>query len=127
MSATSIIIRPVLEFLFPAASEESLQLMHFYIRKCAHFTEYAILALWAIRAFRHSAAVYLSRFPYHFSFLVVVIVALLDELNQRFISSRTGSIWDVMLDASGGLFAIVAVYLISRRRKSGQPNSGPTC
>ena len=89
MSATSIIIRPVLEFLFPTASEEWLQQAHHYIRKCAHFTEYAILALWAIRAFRHSAADHLRRFHYHFAFLVVVIVALLDELNQSFSTSRT--------------------------------------
>jgi VanZ family protein len=91
--------------------------MHFYIRKCAHFTEYAILALWAVRAFRRSTAVHLARFPYHFAFLVVVIVALLDEFNQRFISSRTSSIWDVVIDVAGGLFAIVVAYVIGRKRR----------
>ena len=54
-AATSRIIRPLLEFLFPTASEESLQLMHFYIRKCAHFTEYAVLGYWALRAFTRTA------------------------------------------------------------------------
>lgn len=116
MAATSKIIRPVLEFLFPTASEESLQLMHFYIRKAAHFTEYAILALWAVRAFRRSSAEILSRHFYLFSFGVVIIVASLDEINQRFISSRTGSIWDVVLDISGGVFAILASYTIDHLR-----------
>lgn len=117
LAATSKIIRPVLEFLFPAASEESLQLMHFYIRKAAHFTEYAILALWAVRAFRRSSARLLNRNFYLFSFAVVVLVASLDEINQRFISSRTGSIWDVVLDISGGVFALLAYRLLSRSGK----------
>lgn len=118
MSATSMIIRPLLEFLFPTASEETLQLMHFYIRKCAHFTEYAILALWAVRAFRRSAIELINRHYYLFSFAVVVTVAMLDEFNQSFNPARTGSGWDTALDISGGVFAIFAHYVISRYRNS---------
>lgn len=117
MAATSRIIRPLLEFLFPAASEESLQLMHFYIRKCAHFTEYAVLGYWALRAFARTAAEWLRNHPYISAFAVVIIVASLDEFNQRFISSRTGSIWDVVLDITGGLFAIVVWFIVSRYKK----------
>src|SRR5215813_8703095 len=47
---TSRIIRPILVFLFPSASEETLRQYHFFIRKCAHLTEYALLAFWTIRA-----------------------------------------------------------------------------
>jgi VanZ family protein len=118
MAATSKIIRPVLEFLFPTTSEESLQLMHFYIRKCAHFTEYAVLALWATRAFRRSSAELLRRRFYIFAFVVGAVVALLDELNQGFISSRTSSIWDVLLDISGGVSALIVYYLTPSRRKT---------
>lgn len=118
MSATSMIIRPVLEFLFPNASEETLQLMHFYIRKCAHFTEYAILALWAIRAFRRSAIELINRHYYLFPVAVVVAVAMLDEFNQGFNPARTSSSRDVALDISGGVFAILTHYLVSRIRRS---------
>ena len=38
MSQTSRFIRPLLEFLFPAAPEETLLIYHGYIRKAAHFT-----------------------------------------------------------------------------------------
>lgn len=120
-AATSRIIRPLLEFLFPAASEESLQLMHFYIRKCAHFTEYAVLGYWALRAFTRGAVEWLRNHPYLSAFGIVIIVAALDEFNQRFISSRTGSVWDVVLDISGGLFAIAVwsvVWRYNRRRES---------
>src|SRR5216683_7704818 len=53
-SNTSIIVRPVL-WLFPHASEATLALIHFLVRKTGHFTEYAILALLAARAFRTSS------------------------------------------------------------------------
>jgi VanZ family protein len=114
MAATSRIIRPLLEFLFPAASEESLQLMHFYIRKTAHFTEYAVLGYWALRAFSRTAAEWRRNHFYLSAFAVVILVASLDEFNQRFISSRTGSIWDVVLDITGGIFAI-AVWSVAWR------------
>jgi VanZ family protein len=114
MAATSRFIRPLLEFLFPAASEESLQLMHFYIRKTAHFTEYAVLGYWAMRAFTRTAAEWLRNHPYILAFAVVIVVASLDEFNQRFISSRTGSIWDVALDISGGVVAIAIWSIVSR-------------
>lgn len=117
MAATSRIIRPLLEFLFPTASEESLQLMHFYIRKCAHFTEYAVLGYWALRAFTRTGAEWLRSHSYISAFAVVIIVASLDEFNQRFISSRTGSIWDVALDISGGVFAIAVWSVVSRYKK----------
>lgn len=123
MAATSKIIRPLLEFLFPTASEESLQLMHFYIRKAAHFTEYAILALWAVRAFRRSPAEILNRHFYLLAAVVFVSVALMDEFNQRFIASRSGSMWDVILDISGGVFALFVYYLICRRSVPSAPNA----
>ena len=125
IAATSKIIRPLLEFLFPTAPEESLQLMHFYIRKAAHFTEYAILALWAVRAFRRSSAGLLSRHFYLMAAAVVVSVALLDEFNQGFNPARTSSSWDVLLDVSGGLFMILALWAAKSNPKAVTENGPP--
>ena len=50
-SNTSRIIRPLTLWLFPDITEASLMQVHFVVRKAAHFTEYAILALLAARAF----------------------------------------------------------------------------
>src|SRR3954469_5714892 len=50
-SNTSRILRPLLLWLFPTISEETLASVHFIVRKAAHFTEYAVLALFAARAF----------------------------------------------------------------------------
>jgi len=78
MSNTSRFIRPLLEFLFPSASEETLILYHGYIRKLAHLTEYAGLAFWAFRAFSNSNLKNLRRFWFIFAFLLVILIALID-------------------------------------------------
>ena len=111
MSETSRILRPLLEFLFPSAAEETLIAYHGFIRKFAHFAEYAVLAFWAARAFLSSPARILQKYWISFSFLVVLAVAALDETNQSFNPARTGSQWDVALDATGGAAMILAVFL----------------
>ena len=51
---TSRIIGPLILWLFPQTSPETLAVIHFITRKIAHFTEYAILGFLAARAFRTS-------------------------------------------------------------------------
>lgn len=114
MSETSRIIRPLLEFLFPAAAPETLSFYHGIIRKCAHFTEYAILGWLACRAFLASAT-FLRKSPFLFGLGLVILVAIIDETNQSFNPERTGSVWDVLLDIAGGAFAIVAVAAVRHR------------
>lgn len=109
MSNTSRFIRPLLEFLFPNSSEEVLVVYHGYIRKLAHLTEYAILAFWASRAFRRSSAELLQKFWFIISLALVFLVASIDEYNQSFNALRTGSIYDVLIDFSGGLMMIIVL------------------
>src|SRR5215213_7391741 len=105
---TSIIIRPLLEWIFPAAPAATLDIYHGYIRKLAHFTEYGVLGFLAARAFWYSSRPALRKFWFVWAFLFVVFIASFDEYNQSFNTLRTGSIYDSLLDASGGLFAIAA-------------------
>lgn len=114
MSNTSRFIRPLLEFLFPNAPEATLIIYHGYIRKLAHFTEYAILAFLAARAFWQSRKDSLRNYWYLFAFLLVLAVASIDELNQSFDVTRTGSIYDVLLDCFGGITMILFILLIER-------------
>lgn len=109
MSETSRIIRPVLQFLFPAAPEETISVYHAYIRKAAHFTEYAVLAF---LAFRSLVMTFLSidNLKYILPLILVVSIASIDEFNQSFEISRTSSSRDVLLDILGGTAAILAVY-----------------
>ncbi len=108
-SETSRIIRPLLEFLFPDALPETLSVYHGCIRKFAHFAEYAVLAFLAYRAFKPWR-------PFLFSFLLVALVAVADETNQSFINTRTASPYDVLLDISGGVAMLFAIWLVGRRQ-----------
>jgi VanZ family protein len=111
MSNTSRFVRPLLIFLFPDAPEEILNVYHGYIRKLAHVAEYAMLAFWAARAFINSNQNFLRRSWFVGSFILVLAVASIDETNQSFLASRTGSIYDVLLDAAGGTAMILIFYL----------------
>ena len=114
MSQTSRFVGPLLHFLFPNASEETVYLYHHYIRKLAHLTEYGILALWAARAFLLSPGKFFQKYWFFLSLGVVALVASTDEFHQSFVASREGSIYDVLLDVTGG-FVFLAVVLIYKR------------
>lgn len=107
MSNTSRFVRPVLEFLFPSANEATLAAIHGYLRKTGHFTGYAVLGLLAVRAFNQTAIEPLRKNRSLAALALVVAVAAIDETNQSRLASRTGSITDVLLDAAGGLTAIL--------------------
>jgi VanZ family protein len=117
MGETSLIIRPILTFLFPSASDYTIDLYHGYIRKCAHFTEYAILAFFAFRAFIAASTHILRRYRFIAPVIFVAVIASIDEFHQSFVPSRTGSEWDVLLDISGGFFMVVVLWL-TRNAKS---------
>lgn len=119
-SNTSRIIRPLLLWLFPNISEASLAFVHFLVRKAAHLSEYAVLALLAARAFLTSHRPGLRRLWWLAAFALVVCVALVDEYHQSFLPSRTGTIYDSLLDTTGGAAALAcaALWLSLRRRKA---------
>ena len=124
-SNTSRIIRPLLLWLFPEISEASLAYVHFLVRKAAHFSEYALLALLAARAFRTSQKEKLRRRWWLAAFALVVCVALVDEYHQSFLPTRTGTIYDSLLDMTGGATALAcaALWLARRRRQRSDPGT----
>jgi VanZ family protein len=120
-SNTSRIIEPLVRWLFPRISEARVETIHFVIRKCAHFTEYAILALLAARAFLPSSKEFLRRHWLAASLALVVCVSLADEYNQSFNPARTGTIKDSALDTIGGLTALaILAYLRARHERRGE-------
>ncbi len=122
-SNTSRIIRPVLLWLFPNISEERIALAHFLTRKAAHFTEYAILGLLAGRAFTRSSHQPIQRAWFQAATLLIVIYALTDEYHQTFVASRTGSIYDSVIDIAGGLTALMVFAYLFHRRERRAPGS----
>jgi VanZ family protein len=68
----------------------------YVLRKGAHMTEYAILAMLLMRA----TASYLWAFP------LAVAYAVTDEFHQTFVRGRHGSPVDVAIDAVGALIGL---------------------
>lgn len=115
---TSRIIGPLVLWLFPNTTPETLLGIHIITRKAAHFTEYAILAYLAARAFRTSPRPALANRWFIASLALVVAYALLDEYHQTFVPSRTGSIYDSFIDIAGGLTALLIIrYRHNRARR----------
>ncbi|MGD9560795.1 MAG: VanZ family protein [Pyrinomonadaceae bacterium] len=122
---TSRFIKPLIDFFFPDASPDTFLLVHSFIRKTAHFVEYAILAILAGRALLASPFRKLHRHWIIVSLASVVAVAAADEFNQSFQSARTGSGIDVLLDLSGGLAGVVIFALFLKKRLSDRRDRQP--
>jgi VanZ family protein len=113
---TSRFIGPFLRWLTPDVSDATIASVQLVIRKCAHLTEYAILAALLFRAFR-------QRQPrvgraLAMSFLLAAVYAALDEFHQSYVVSRTGSPWDVLIDCGGALAGVLIYRRVIRNRKS---------
>jgi VanZ family protein len=104
-------------WFFPNLSEARLATAHFLTRKAGHFSEYAILAFLARRAFVTSSRWFLQRYWFQLGLLLVVVYALLDEFHQSFVPSRTASIYDSAIDAAGGLTILLICKFYDRKSR----------
>lgn len=109
---TSRVIGPLVLWLFPDTTPETMVAIHGVARKIAHLAEYALLGILAARAFRGSSREWLSRRWIVVSLALVIVYALADEYHQSFVPSRTGTIYDSLIDMAGGFAALV----IAKRR-----------
>lgn len=123
----------VLEWLRPQAENllsalgipPTAENLSHYLRKAAHFSEYALLGFLAYCAVRFASARvprfrWLLRLPLPFC----VLTACADELLQRFVPGRSGQLKDVLLDSCGAAFGILlavgicaCLHTISQKRK----------
>src|SRR5258706_3456768 len=98
---SSRIIGPFIRWLFPHLSNQAVGEWVFVIRKCAHLTEYAILALLLWRALRKPVKGDTRPWRGSEARLVLILVALYaatDEIHQSFVPRRQASVWDVLID-----------------------------
>ncbi len=120
-SNTSVVIKPLLRWLFPHITDQRIAVFHFLLRKVGHFSEYAVLGLLAAHAFIASSHARLRRRWFLVALLLVCIYAFSDEYHQSFVATRTASIHDSLLDMLGGVTVLVLVYLRRRRRRRKTP------
>ena len=87
----------------------------FIVRKGAHFTEYLILFILLYRVIsfyidKKSAKLY--------SLLGIFLYAGLDEIHQYFIPGRNMALKDVIIDTSGGFFAMIIIWVREKIKKN---------
>ena len=122
----------VFAWLFPHLTHDSVWLIVWLVRKCAHLTEFAVLALLLWRALRASLSSEARGWSWRLAgntWLVVVICAASDEFHQLFVPDRQASAWDVLIDATGAAVGLVGLWAVGRWRKwwlGGDSNLGPT-
>jgi len=84
---------------------------HHFVRKAAHFVEFAILG-GLIGCLFQMIRSRTGRGSYVLPILLVVLVAVLDEYIQTF-TGRGNRVSDVLLDCYGGLFGLGMVLLVA--------------
>jgi len=120
------IFEPLLRWLFPWMSPQTVELCHHLFRKLGHLTEYAVLALLFYRAIRKSAPGDLRPWRWSEAGLALMLVfayAASDEFHQVFVPTRTPLVSDVLIDTTGGAAALLMLWagqkLFSRSRLRG--------
>lgn len=111
----------------PEQQAQLIVQMSWPIRKTAHATEYACLAIslvitcWQIAAWRHEtregARLCPRRVPFvgMTAFVIAVLYACSDEIHQLFIDGRAGQVADVLVDASGAAIGCLLMCLLMWR------------
>ncbi len=117
---SSRILEPLLHWLFPHMAPETFRFIVLIVRKCAHLTEYAILALLVWRVRRKPA--WRDTRPWRWSeaaeaLWVAALYAATDEFHQTFIPSREGCVRDVFIDTCGAIAGLLALWALGRWRK----------
>jgi len=112
---TASVFLPILRWFMPGMTHEQFHVIHHYIRKSAHFTEYFIFCLLLYRGIRG------SRIGWRWSWgLTALFIAsgysALDEIHQAFVASREAAPYDSLLDSTGAFFAFAILWLWLRFR-----------
>ena len=112
-------VKSVIGFFLPGVTEyienmsqEQLDVFHFLVRKCAHFTEYLILGIINFA----TATVWNIKKCVRTTILFCAGIACVDEMIQLFVAGRAGRIQDVILDGVGATVGICFIYFLKKYR-----------
>jgi VanZ family protein len=110
---TAVVFEAILRWVKPDLTAHQFLVIHHYIRKSAHFTEYFVFCLLLYRGIRAGRA------GWRWSWAVIALFiassySALDEIHQAFVASRQASPYDSVIDSIGALVAIVALWTFFR-------------
>jgi VanZ family protein len=110
---SSELFEPLLHWLFPKIPQTEVEEIHHLFRKCAHLTEYAILALLVWRAIHQPQKSQAQKWNWRHAGVALAIVffyAATDEFHQSFVPGRTALFSDVLIDTSGGAAGLLILW-----------------
>lgn len=110
-SNTSQILGPLLHWIVPTISAQHIEMVHFFIRKFAHWGEYFVLGALTFRALGNQAMGTWGTRHLVWSVLIVLMLASADEFHQSLLPTRTASVGDVIIDLVGGACGALWMYL----------------
>ena len=111
---TEVVVRTLYSQFDSFSQEQKLSVLSnfsFYIRKGAHFTEYAILGFLATGC--------LTTYPWKrwqvgvLAYVFGTLYAVSDEFHQMFSDGRAPKLMDVAIDSSGVFFGILAFFILT--------------
>lgn len=83
------------------------------VRKTAHATEYAVLAV-----FWYQALQGMRKHRYGRSFLISAAYAATDEYHQLFVPGRAGRVTDVLIDSAGAAAGLLIIFIVVKKLHS---------
>lgn len=95
-------------------SPDVLALLETLVRKAAHMSEYAVLALLFLHALRSEGA----RHPMRTALLLCALYAASDEIHQAFVPDRGPSPVDVLIDTAGACIGLALSRIAARIRRN---------
>lgn len=102
--------------LTDTAQQELIAPLQFFVRKGAHFMEYAVLGVFSFFTY-----ITYTKIPLKFRLIIIPATCLLfsisDEIHQLFVPGRSGEIRDVCIDFCGSLLSIGILTFIARTKK----------
>lgn len=111
-SAESGLVVNLLAPAFGTLGVTDPDVMSLVVRKCAHFSEYAVLGILA-RGFFSARATQTGRPPLPAGYLVA-LVPVADECLQLFVPGRSGQPTDVLIDLAGVLTGVLVSCAVAR-------------
>jgi VanZ family protein len=114
---TSRLLVPLLLWLKRDITAEAIAQIHFLLRKCAHLTEYGILAIILWRAIDRGTDLTIKISMLYMSlFFAAALIAGADEFYQSFKPSRTASTGDVLIDIIGAMIGLAICFALGARK-----------
>jgi VanZ family protein len=114
---TGSMLYSLLTRLFGNINFYKFLVFHHYLRKTGHVIGYGMLSLLLLRGWRATFGRIDSLLlrAALLSWLGTATIAALDEWHQSYIPSRTGTVWDALLDSVAGVAFLVVAYSWLRR------------